>query len=207
MKQETENQYGVRQINYQWYMESKIMEWDHPLSYFQWSVSLWSSLEFRKFFIGLQKQNNYLFNQDPSCTCFYNENSNTLHQCHSNTHHSALCLRSYHFPPCWDLLVFLCLTIPPGKWVIPVSKPFPTFCSDAQHWNPPNHSANPHLPQSPALSHRLPISLAWISFPCIPHSLLASFVLTPILHLPHHLNLFFKPVWRASIAPSHLQLL
>lgn len=87
---------------------------------------------------------------------------------------------------------------------------FPTAWSGAQQWNLPNHSADPHFLQSPVLSHCLPIiSLAWISFPCIPCSLLASFGLSPILHPPHHpglLKFFFKLVWRASISPSHLQL-
>lgn len=69
----------------------------------------------------------------------------------------------------------------------PIFPSFPTSCPGAQQWNLPNHSADPHLLQSPALSHCLPIiSLAWISFPCIPCSLLASFGLSPILHPPHY---------------------
>lgn len=187
-------------------MELKIMEWDHPLSYFQWSGPLWSSFEFRKFSIGLQKQNSCLFSQAPFSFCFCRVNSNTLHQpqpCASNH------IRSYLAGTSWCSHALLSQM----KWVLPISKSFPIFPLPAQvpsSETPPHHSADPYLPQSPALSHCLPIiSLAWISFPCIPFSLLASFGLSPILHLPHHpgfLNFFFKLVWRVSISPSHLQL-
>lgn len=83
IQQETGNQYGVWQINYQWYMELKIMEQDHPLSYFQRSASLWSSFDFRKFSIDLQKQNNYLFNQTSFSTCFCAEKSHFTSPIHS----------------------------------------------------------------------------------------------------------------------------
>lgn len=109
-------------------MELKIMEWDHPLSYFQRSASLWSSFESRKFSIGLQKQNNYLFSQAPFYTCFCNGNSNPCHQ----PPLIALCLRSYHFPPCWDLLVLLCFIILTGKRAVPISKCFPLLPLPAQ---------------------------------------------------------------------------
>ena len=89
--------------------------------------------------------------------------------------------------------------------------PSPTLHSGAEGWNPPNYSADPHLPQSPALSQGS-LSSHFSSLDFVPKhsSFLLWYFWSPILHLPHHpgfLNLFFKPVWRASTAPSHLQLL
>lgn len=195
------------QINYQWYMELKIMEWDHPLSYFQRSASLWSSSELRKFSTDLQKQNNYLFNQTPFFTCFCTENSHFTSPIHSPLP-QIISLNTCVGPPGALMLYY-----PTGKQVLPISRSFPlvSACSAAQHSNPFNHSSDPRHPQSHGLLKSLPsISLTWILFPCIPYSLLASRGLSHILHLPHHpgfQNLFFKPVWRASIGLSHLQLL
>lgn len=154
-------------------MELKIMEWDHPLSYFQWSASLWSSSEFRKFSTGLQKQNNSLFNQAPLSTCFCNENSNTLHQPHSQPFASDHTTSSLDGTS-WCSYALLS-QLGNEYFQFPNPSPFSHFRSGAQHWNPPNHPADLHLPQSPALSHCLPISLAGISFPCIPLSLLGFF--------------------------------
>lgn len=112
-------------------MELKIMEWDHPLSYFQWSASLWFSSEFRKFCTDLQIQNNYLFNHVPFPTCLCNESPNT----------SLTLSPSPQFIPCSVLLGPLSTLIayyPSQARSTSCCQTFPPFLtslSAAYHWN------------------------------------------------------------------------
>lgn len=135
-------------------MELKIMEWDHPLSYFQWSGPLWSSFEFRKFSIGLQKQ------LPVQSSSFF------LLLLQGKLKHTspapALCLQSHQVLPCWDLLVLSCLIIPNemGTSNFQIFPRFPTSCSGAQQWNPPSPFCWPLRPTKPCSfslpSHHFP---------------------------------------------------
>lgn len=186
-------------------MELKIMEWYHPLSYFQWSASLWSSFEFRKFSTSLQKQNSYLPSHAPFPTYLCNENSNT-----SLTHNPLLISLAVLLEPPSALTAYY------PKWAMrtssfqmlsPSPTPLPSTETHPPLQTPTSHKALLFLRAPHIMPHCPPLSLAWISFPCFLLLLLVSFHLTHISHLPHHpsfLNLFSKVVCGASPTSFHL---